>query len=146
MKIFVSACLLGRNCKYNGGNNYNEELEKRLEGCTIIPICPEVEGGLPVPRNPVEIAGGFAKDRDGNDYTSYFLKGAESVMKRVREEKPDALILQSRSPSCGKGLIYDGSFTSRLIEGNGFFVQLLIKEGYKVFTPNEFISFSSLDS
>ena len=139
MKYLVSACLLGEKCKYNGGDNYNEELVIAIKDHTVVPICPEVEGGLPVPRNSVEIVDGKALDAYGNDYTSYFIKGRDKVFEIVSKEKPDAIILQPRSPSCGSGYIYDGSFSSVLVKGNGFFADKLKKEGYKVYTPQEFL-------
>ena len=138
MKCFVSACLMGKKCKYNGGHNFDPELSELLKGDDVTLICPEVEGGLPIPRHPVELIERKAKDKDGNDYTSFFLKGVDIVLNRAKKENPEAFILQPRSPSCGIGYIYDGTFSSTLIEGDGLLVQRLKSEGYKLYTPNSF--------
>lgn len=138
MKYFVSACLMGRKCKYNGGDNYDPDLVSLLIDNEIVLICPETEGGLPVPRNPVELNDNRALDRDGNDYTSFFLKGVESVIEKSKKENPDAFILQPRSPSCGFGLIYDGTFSKTLLKGNGLLSQKLLEKGYKIYNPSSF--------
>ena len=138
MKYFVSACLMGRKCKYNGGDNYDPDLVSLLIDNEIVLICPETEGGLPVPRNPVELNDNRALDRDGNDYTSFFLKGVESVIEKSKKENPDAFILQPRSPSCGFGIIYDGTFSKTLIKGNGLLSQKLLEKGYKIYNPSSF--------
>ena len=140
MKYFVSACLLGENCKWNGGNNYDSCLSSLLFDQEVSLICPEVEGGLSTPRCPIEIKDGRALDKNGNDYTSCFLNGAERILAKAKSEKPDAFILQPRSPTCGLGNIYDGTFSGKLIKGNGFLCQILIENGYKVYTPDDFKS------
>ena len=132
MKIMVSACLLGENCKYDGGNNRNEALLEKLAGHEIIPICPEVAGGLPVPRIPVEIVNGRAVNRNGEGVDDAFRKGAEKTLEIAEREKPDLIILQSRSPSCGVNEIYDGTFTGKKIPGHGIFADMAISAGYKV--------------
>ena len=132
MKILVSACLLGQNCKYNAGNNYSEKVAKFTEGHEVIPVCPEVAGGLPTPRIPCEIVGGVVTNRDGESKDKEFRNGAELCLKKALEEKVDLAILQSRSPSCGVKQIYDGSFSGKLIEGQGVFAQLLVENGIKV--------------
>ena len=101
MKIAVSACLLGRNCKYNGGNNRSQAVLDFLEGHVVIPVCPEVTGGLPVPRVPVELQNGRAVNKNGEDVTAYFRRGVEQTMARLSGEEIDLAILQPRSPSCG---------------------------------------------
>ena len=103
MKIVCSACLLGTDCKYNGGNNYSEKLNRFIKehGCTVVSVCPEVMGGLPTPRVPSEIVNGHVFNRDGADVHAAFVAGADKAMQVVKEEKPDRIILQSRSPSCG---------------------------------------------
>ena len=101
MRVMVSACLLGWNCKYNGGNNLNRGLIRLLEGHTVIPVCPEVLGGLPVPRIPAEIREGTAVNRDGVSVDGAFRLGARKALRIAEKEKPDLLILQSRSPSSG---------------------------------------------
>ena len=132
MKIFVSACLIGENCKYNGGNNYSEAVKKYVEGHEVISMCPEVEGGLPIPRTPAEIVKGVVTNRDGVSVDKEFRAGAEKIFDVLIEEKVELAILQSRSPSCGIGRIYDGSFTKTLTNGNGIFADLLVKHGIKV--------------
>ena len=132
MKVMVSACLLGENCKYDGGNNCNEALLEMLAGYEIIPVCPEVAGGLPVPRIPVEIVNGRAVNRNGGDVDGSFRKGAEKTLETAEREKPDLVILQSRSPSCGVNEIYDGTFTGKKIPGHGIFAVMAIRAGYKV--------------
>ena len=132
MKIMVSACLLGENCKYDSGNNRNEALLEMLAGHEIIPVCPEVAGGLPVPRIPVEIVNGRAVNRHGEDVDRFFRKGAEKTLEIAEREKPDLIILQSRSPSCGVKEIYDGTFTGEKIPGHGIFAGMAISAGYKV--------------
>lgn len=132
MKIMVSACLLGENCKYNGGNNLNPELLRLLSGHTVIPVCPEVLGGLPVPRVPAEIMNDKVINRDGISVDAEFREGAEKALEIARKEKPDMIILQSRSPSCGVKEIYDGSFSGKLISGHGVFARLLLENGFLV--------------
>ncbi len=139
MKIAVSACLLGINYKYNGGNNYSEKLEKLLKKHEIIPICPEVLGGLPIPRDPSEIVNGEVLTNKGKSVDKEFRNGAKKALKIVKESGAELVVLQSRSPSCGLGKIYDGSFTGRLVYGDGVFVKLLKDEGIKVVDVGDFI-------
>jgi len=132
MKILVSACLLGRDCKYNGGNNYSEIVAEYVKGHDVIPVCPEVAGWLPIPRIPCEIVGGTVTNRNGESKDREFRAGADICLKKALEEKVDLAILQSRSPSCGVKQIYDGSFTGKLIPGKGVFAELLSKHGIKI--------------
>lgn len=131
MKIMVSACLWGVNCKYNGGNNFSETVVKYCVGHEVILVCPEVLGGLPIPRKPAEIVKGEVRTR-AESVDTEFRKGADIALKQALTEKIDLAILQSRSPSCGVGIIYDGSFSGKKIPGNGVFAQLLIDNGIKV--------------
>ena len=132
MKILVSACLLGRDCKYNGGNNYSEKVAEYVKGHDVIPVCPEVAGGLPIPRIPCEIVGGTVTNRNGESKDREFRAGADICLKKALEEKVDLAILQSRSPSCGVKQIYDGSFTGKLIHGKGVFAEMLSENGIKI--------------
>lgn len=132
MKIMVSACLLGQNCKYNGGNNYSEKVAEYIKGHEVIPVCPEVAGGLPTPRIPCEIVNGVVMNRDGENKDKEFRTGARRCLEKALEEKVDMAILQSRSPSCGVKQIYDGTFSGTKIEGSGVFAELLVKSGVKV--------------
>ena len=130
MKIAVSACLLGHDCKYNGGNNRSQKVLDYVEGHEVIPVCPEVAGGMPTPRVPVERKDDRAINRDGEDVTEFFLRGVEKTMKKVKDI--DLAILQPRSPSCGCKQIYDGSFTKTLIDGKGMFAQALSEAGIPI--------------
>lgn len=132
MKIAVSACLLGENCKYNGGNNYSEKVSQFVEGHELILVCPEVLGGLPTPRESAEIVNGIVSHKGGTSVDVEFRRGAEMALNIVKDNQVDMVVLQSRSPSCGVNQIYDGSFTGKLIPGQGLFAALLQKNGIKV--------------
>ena len=125
MKIAVSACLLGENCKYNGGNNYSTKVSEFVKGHEVISVCPEVMGGLPVPRESSEIVDGVVRHKDGMSVDEEFRKGAELALKKVLENSVELVILQSRSPSCGVKEVYDGTFSGKLIPGQGIFAKLL---------------------
>ncbi len=132
MKIMVSACLLGQKCKYNGGDNYNEKVLSYVKDHEVIPVCPEVVGGLLVPRIPCEIVNGVVTNKEGENKDAEFRTGAQLCLQKALEEKVDLVILQSRSSSCGVNQIYDGTFSGTLIEGRGVFADLLVKNGIKV--------------
>ncbi|MBR3765396.1 MAG: DUF523 domain-containing protein [Clostridia bacterium] len=129
MRMLISACLLGENCKYSGGNNRNERVLRYAEGHEVIAVCPEVEGGLPCPRKPVEWVGDRVLTRDGDDCTDAFSLGVRRVIERMSGERIDLAILQSRSPSCGVKEIYDGSFTGVRIPGQGLLARTLAQMG-----------------
>ena len=132
MIIMVSACLAGENCKYNGGNNRNKKVEALFNGNRIIPICPEVMGGLPTPRVPSEIVHGIVMNKDGVNVDREYRCGAEMALKIAEREQPDLVILQSRSPSCGVKQRYDGTFTGTLIDEPGVTAELLMRHGFRV--------------
>ena len=132
MKIMVSACLLGEKCKYNGGNNRNPGLLHLLSGHKVIPVCPEVLGGLPTPRVPAEIVNGTVINREGVSVDDAFRRGAKKALEMARQEKPDLIILQSRSPSCGVKEIYDGTFSGKLVPGHGIFAEMALQAGFLV--------------
>ena len=132
MRIMVSACLAGENCKYNGGNNRNEKVLQLMQSKEVITVCPEQLGGLPTPRIPAEIREGLITARDGRIVDSEFRFGAEKCLEIARQEQPDLIILQSRSPSCGVKQRYDGTFTGTLVEGAGVTAQLLMDSGFRV--------------
>lgn len=132
MKIFVSACLLGENCKYNGGNNYSAKVTEFIKGHEVVALCPEVAGGLPVPRVSAEIVDGTVKTKSGQSVDEEFRTGAQKVIKEVLKQKVELAILQSRSPSCGVNEIYDGSFSGKKIKGQGIFAKMLMEQGIKV--------------
>lgn len=132
MIIAVSACLLGENCKYNGGNNYSEKVRSFCEGHDVISVCPEVLGGLTIPRTPAEIVDGIVTNRNGENVDNAFRLGAERAMKIIEEQGVSLCILQSRSPSCGVNEIYDGTFTGRKMKGQGVFAKMLSKNGIRI--------------
>ncbi len=145
--ILVSACLAGINCKYNGGNNYAGRFEKMVAGGEAIPVCPEQLGGCPTPRPPVEIPGGEGADvlggscaavrKNGEDVSAEFIKGAEETLKIARMTGATRAVLKARSPSCGCGTIYDGTFSGKLKKGNGVTAELLVRNGIAVDTEEE---------
>ena len=132
MKTMVSACLAGENCKYNGGNNRNEKVLQLMQNNEVITVCPEQMGGLPTPRITAEIRNGLVTARDGRIVDSEFRAGAEKCLEIARQEQPDLIVLQSRSPSCGVKQRYDGTFTGTLVEGAGVTAQLLMENGFRV--------------
>jgi len=145
MKILVSACLVGDNCKYNGGNNLNERLVEFLEAHEVVKVCPEVMGGLATPRAPAEIQQGQVVNTEGRNVTKEFEAGALRAFEIVERQKPDLIILQSRSPSCGIKQIYDGTFSGRKIEGQGIFAALCIKAGCKVLDIEDFDEYLTIE-
>lgn len=132
MKILVSACLLGENCKYNGGNNRSEKVLNYVKGHEVISVCPECLGGLPTPRIPAEIVDGVVTNKAGENVDAEFRKGAETALEIAQKEQIDVAVLQSRSPSCGAKQIYDGTFSGTKIDGQGVFAELLKKNGFKM--------------
>ena len=144
--ILVSACLSGENCKYNGGNNKNDKVLEFIKDKDVIYVCPEEDGGLNTPREPAEIQGtaqGVLKGNDkiktckGNDVTENFMRGALKTLEIAKKNKVKIAILKAKSPSCGKGIVYDGNFSGSKIVGNGVTAELLIKNGIKVLTEEE---------
>ena len=132
MKIMVSACLAGENCKYNGGNNQHPKIMTMLTCHDVITVCPEVLGGLPTPRIPAEIVDGVVINKAGTSVDREYRKGAELTLQIAEREQPDLIILQSRSPSCGVNQRYDGTFTGTLIGGSGVTAELLKQQGFRV--------------
>lgn len=135
--ILVSACLLGINCKYNGTNNAQKKVLNLAGKETLIPVCPEQLGGLPTPRPPSEIRNGKVYNQNGKDITAFLLKGAEETLRIAKLSGAKKAILKQRSPSCGCGEIYDGTFTSNIIKGDGITASLLKENGIKVFSEEE---------
>lgn len=132
MKMIVSACLLGENCKYNGGNNFSEILADFLKGHEVIPVCPEVMGGLPIPREPAEIVNGVVQTKIERSVDEAFRRGAQMALDIALAQGVELAILQSRSPSCGSKEIYDGSFTGTKVKGRGIFAQVLVDNGIHI--------------
>jgi len=138
-KILVSACLLGCACRYDGASKPCEKVIDLAKDNVLIPICPEQMGGLTTPRNPSERQPG--KDlilmNNGTDVTAAYKRGVEAALNIAKINNIDYAILKSGSPSCGHGLIYDGSFSGKKIPGNGITADALIAAGYKVFSEEE---------
>ncbi len=139
-KIAVSGCFL-YNCRYDGLEYVNDDLSKYLqslveEGYVLIPICPEQMGGMSTPRNKSEILNGKVIDCVGNDVSDKFISGANEALKVMKSQGIKKAILKQNSPSCGFGKIYDGSFSGKLIDGNGVCAQLFIDNGIEVFSED----------
>ena len=139
--IFVSACLAGINCKYNGGNNYDERILKLVKEGKAIPVCPEQLGGLPTPRIPSEVkkidGKRYVFNTNGEDVTHNFVRGAEEVLALAKQLNIKKAVLKSRSPSCGKGKIYNGNFNKELTDDNGITAQILMDNGIDVISSDE---------
>lgn len=136
--ILVSACLLGVNCKYSGGNNFCENVAALKDRYGLIPVCPEQLGGLPTPRPPAERQGSRVVNREGTDVTAQYQKGAEEALRLAELFGCEAAILKAKSPSCGCGEIYDGTFTGTRVCGNGTAAELFLSCGIRVYTENDF--------
>ena len=137
MKIAVSACLLGHDCKYNGSNNRDQAVIDYTTGHDVVAVCPEQLGGLPTPRVPAEIVEGVVRNADGKCVDEQFRRGAQHALEIVLEEGVDLAILQPRSPSCGVHQVYDGTFSGTLIDGSGIFAALLKEHGIRMVEPDE---------
>lgn len=137
-RILVSACLLGQKVRYDGGDSMLETLHLLEDSYELIPMCPEVLGGLPVPRPPAEILLGKVVTETGRDVTKNFEEGARTVLDFCLKKGIRKAILKSKSPSCGKGRIYDGSFTRTLVIGDGVTTALLQRHGIEVYSENNF--------
>ena len=140
MKVLVSACLLGENCKYNGGNNLSPTLCEALRNCgaEVTAFCAECAGGLPTPRVPAERVGNRVLNKQGDDVTAAFERGAALALKAAQDHGCKAAILKKNSPSCGSGTIYDGTFTGTLTQGDGVTAQLLKEHGITVYHEDNF--------
>ena len=132
MKILVSACLLGENCKYNGGNNYSAAATEFVRDKEVLPVCPEMMAGMGCPRTPIEIVNGVLMDRNGNNVDAAMRTAVERALDAIRGEDIDCAVLQSRSPTCGVNQVYDGSFSGKLISGSGIFARALMEAGCRV--------------
>ena len=132
MNILVSACLLGERCRYDGESRADERVVRLGEKHVLIPFCPETAGGLPVPREPAEIREGRVCTRSGEDVTQAYRSGAEKALEAVREHRCSCAVLKERSPSCGSSFIHDGSFSGKLISGEGVTCRLIRESGIPV--------------
>lgn len=131
-KIIVSACLLGENCKYSGGNNYDPKVLRFVQGREVIRVCPEVLAGLGIPRIPIEIRNGKVIRRDGVVVDAAIREAVAKILDQIRDEDIECAILKARSPTCGVHQIYDGTFSGTLVDGAGVLAQALLDAGYKV--------------
>ena len=136
-KILVSACLLGLNCKYSGGNNENEKVLKYLEDKEPILVCPEIFGGLTTPRQPSEIKGDRVVNILGEDVTENFQRGAQETLKLAKKFGVKKALLKAKSPSCGKDKIYDGTFTNTLIAADGATAKLLRENNIEIISEKD---------
>ena len=134
MKLLVSACLLGVRCRYDGGSKPCPQAARLIKEHTLIPVCPEQLGGLPTPRPPAELQGKEVVNRKGEKVTEAYERGAEETLRLCRLFGCEAAVLKARSPSCGCGVIYDGSFSQTLTEGSGVTAQRLMDAGIRVYT------------
>ena len=132
-KLLISACLLGRNCKYNGGNNYTPLVEALKARYDLVPVCPECFGGLPIPHEPSERVGDKVLSKSGEDVTEPFRRGAEKTLAAAIQQGVTRAVLKERSPSCGCGAIYDGTFTGTVVPGNGVAAELLLSRGVVIY-------------
>ena len=135
MKIVVSACLLGKKCKYNGGNNLDPRVVSFVEGREVIPVCPEECLGMP--RVPMEIVNGVLVNRDGIEVDDIVRSQVEMILEELKKEDIECCILKSRSPTCGVRQVYDGTFSGKLVDGMGVLAEALQNAGYRVIDAEE---------
>ncbi|MCX5468730.1 DUF523 domain-containing protein [Acinetobacter nematophilus] len=148
-KYLISACLVGENVRYDAKNCLQEKFKQLLNNQQAVVICPEVSGGLSIPRPAAEIVGGdghavlqgqtIVQDANGDDVSSAFIQGAEKALKLAQQYQVTHIILKANSPSCGSGMIYDGSFSGQKVQGKGVTTALLEQHGFIVMTENEFL-------
>lgn len=142
--IGVSSCLAGNNCTFKGSNHLIEKIKEMVENNQAIVICPEVLGGMTIPRDPCEIIdldNLVVKSINGEDCSEQYLKGAYKALEILKKYNIEVVLLKAKSPSCGKGLIYDGSFKHRLIKGNGITTKILEENGILVYNEDRIEEF-----
>lgn len=130
--VLMSACLLGFPCRYDGACRPDETAKDLLKNTRVIPVCPELSGGLPIPREPAEIIGDRVVNRAGRDVTAEYRAGAERTLRLAKRYGCRVAVLKEKSPSCGRGRVYDGSFSGTLTDGNGVTAELLLANGIAV--------------
>ena len=135
--ILMSACLMGVNCRYDGGGKCIPELEELMALAHIVPVCPEILGGLPTPRTPSERVGDKVLMKDGTDVTEAFAKGAGEALRLAKLYGAEFAMLKERSPSCGSGVIYDGTFSGSFRPGDGVTGETMKKNGVRVFGESQ---------
>ena len=139
MKIVVSACLLGENCKYNGGNNFSSAVAEFIRGKEVIPVCPECLAGLGIPREPIEIVNGNVQHKDGSSVDTALREAVAQILSQLQGEEIECAILKSRSPTCGVKQVYDGTFSGTLVDGMGILAAALQDKGYRVIDSEDCI-------
>ena len=137
MRLLVSACLLGIGCRYDGSGKPCTDVLRLGEKHSLVPVCPEILGGLPTPRCPAERQGDRVITRQGEDVTEAYRRGAREAVRIGEICRCQAAVLKERSPSCGSGLVYDGSFCGRLTEGDGVFAALCRQRGLPLYGESE---------
>ena len=138
--IIVSACLAGQHCRYDGGEKSNGEVVRLVAEGKAIPVCPEQAGGLTTPRLPCEIVNGRVMRKDGADVTAEFEKGARECLALAKLAGAKEAILKAKSPSCGAGRVYDGTFSGTVVPGDGVFAAMCRKEGINLLTEEDLSS------
>ena len=141
MKILVSACLLGVACRYDGQSKTYPRIEELCRRHQVVPVCPEIMGGLPTPRVPAERRGAQVITKSGANVTENYDRGAQQVPQLARTMACTVAVLKERSPSCGSGQIYDGTFTGTLTDGWGVAAQLLRENGIRVLGESQLAAF-----
>lgn len=141
MKLLVSACLLGCCCRYDGASKPHPQTDALAQRHVLVPVCPEQLGGLPTPRPPAERRGDRVVTREGADVTEQYRRGAEEVLRLGRLLGCEAAVLKERSPSCGRGSVYDGTFSGMLCPGDGVTAELLNRQGIPVYGESELEKF-----
>jgi uncharacterized protein YbbK (DUF523 family) len=140
--IIVSACLLGENCRYDGKNCFNQEIYEFVKNKKVVKVCPEVFSGFGTPRTPIEIIKYVNNikviSKDGKDVTKRIINGCKECFDSLKGENIEYAILKSKSPTCGFGKVYDGSFNGRIINGNGVFAEMLKQNGIKIYNENNY--------
>ena len=141
MKILVSACLLGASCRYDGKSKEYPLMEELCRRHEVVPFCPEIFGGLPTPRTPAERQGERVVTKTGGDVTENYRRGAEEALRLAQMLGCTAAVLKERSPSCGSGAVYDGTFTGTLRPGDGVAAELLQSRGIRVLGESQLADF-----
>lgn len=141
MRLLISACLLGCCCRYDGASKPHPLAEILAQRHTLVPVCPEQLGGLPTPRPPAERQGDRVVSQEGQDVTEQYRRGAEEALRLCRLMRCEAAVLKERSPSCGCGTIYDGTFSKTLCPGDGVAADLLTSAGIAVYGESQLEKF-----
>ena len=135
--VLISACLLGMSCRYDGQEKTYKNIDELSKKYHLIPVCPEIYGGLPTPREPAEQKEGHVINKRNQDVTENYLRGAKETLKMAKLLHCKYAILKMNSPSCGSGKIYDGTFSGKLIDGDGITAKLLKENGIIVMNETE---------